>query len=158
YLKESLQREFNRANRELFPISILIMDIDNFKNINDTYGHQVGDKFLIKIADLLKKNSRGSDITCRYGGEEFILVLPETEAQIAHARAEQFRAEISQVRIPHEMKDLNISVSMGIAVYPEHSTIAEELIVKADLALYQSKNNGRNRVTVWRETMQKDKV
>ena len=79
------------------------MDIDNFKNINDTYGHQVGDKFLIKIADLLKKNSRGSDITCRYGGEEFILVLPETEAQIAHARAEQFRAEISQVRIPHEM-------------------------------------------------------
>lgn len=158
YLKESLEREFNRAERELFPVSILIMDIDHFKNINDTYGHQVGDKFLIAIADLLKKNSRSSDITCRYGGEEFVLVLPETETQAAHARAEQFRAEISQIRIPHELKDLSITVSMGIAIYPEHSTIIEELIVKADLALYQSKNNGRNRVTVWRETTQKNKV
>lgn len=158
YLKESLQREFNRADRELFPISILIMDIDRFKNINDTYGHQVGDKFLIIIADLLKKNSRGSDITCRYGGEEFVLVLPETETQAAYTRAEQFRVEISKVHIPHEMKELSVTVSMGIAAYPEHSTIAEDLIVKADLALYQSKNNGRNRVTVWRETMQKNKI
>lgn len=150
YLSESLEREFSRAERELLPVSLLIMDIDHFKIINDTHGHLVGDKFLIAIADLLKNNSRGSDIACRYGGEEFILVLPGTETQAAYSRAEHFRTEFAQIRIPHEMKDLSITVSMGIASYPAHATIAEDLIVKADLALYQSKHNGRNRVTIWR--------
>lgn len=149
YLSDSLEREFSRAQRELLPVSLLIMDIDHFKIINDSHGHQVGDKFLIAIADLLKNNSRGSDIACRYGGEEFILVLPGTETQAAYARAEHFRTEFAQIRIPHDMKELSITVSMGIAAYPVHATAAEDLINKADLALYKSKHNGRNRVTIW---------
>lgn len=154
YLNESLNREFSRAEREIFPVSILIMDIDNFKTINDTYGHQVGDKFLIAIADLIKNNSRGSDIACRYGGEEFMLVLPGTETQTAYARAEQFRFQFAQIRITQETKDLGITVSMGISSYPVNGKISEDLIIKADKALYQSKHNGRNRVTIWGETFQ----
>jgi diguanylate cyclase (GGDEF)-like protein len=155
YLNEALEREFSRAEREMYQVSILIMDIDHFKIINDTHGHQLGDKFLIAIADFLKNNSRGSDIACRYGGEEFILVLPGTETHAAYARAEHFRAEFAQIQIPHKMKDLSITVSMGVASYPIHAAKPEDLIVKADLALYQSKHNGRNRVTIWGEAIEK---
>lgn len=155
YLNDSLEREFSRAQRESLPVSLLMMDIDHFKIINDSHGHQLGDKFLIAIADLLKKNSRSSDIACRYGGEEFILVLPGTDTQAAYARAEHFRTKFAQIRISHDMKDLSITVSMGVASYPVHSTTAEDLINKADLALYQSKHNGRNRVTIWGEATEK---
>ena len=151
YLAEFLAHEFKRAERENIPISLLMMDVDHFKNINDSYGHKTGDKFLIAIADLLKTNSRGSDIACRYGGEEFLLVLPGTDTQAAYDRAEQFRTQCTQIYIQYETKNINITVSAGIATYPSHTEMAEDLIHKADKALYHSKQNGRNRVMIWGE-------
>ncbi|MBN8580994.1 MAG: PAS domain S-box protein [Anaerolineae bacterium] len=151
YLAEFLAHEFKRAERENIPISLLMMDVDHFKNINDSYGHKTGDKFLIAIADLLKNNSRGSDIACRYGGEEFLLVLPGTDTQAAYDRAEQFRTQCTQIYIQYETKNINITVSAGIATYPSHTEMAEDLIHKADKALYHSKQNGRNRVMIWGE-------
>lgn len=149
YLAEFLTHEFKRAERENIPISLLMMDVDHFKSINDSYGHKTGDKFLIAIADLLKNNSRGSDIACRYGGEEFLLVLPGTDSQTAYDRAEQFRTQCAKIQIQYETKSIGITVSAGIATYPRHTEMAEDLILKADKALYQSKQNGRNRVMVW---------
>ena len=151
YLAEYLAHELNRAERENIPISLLMMDVDHFKDINDSYGHKTGDKFLIAIADLLKTNSRGSDIACRYGGEEFILVMSGIETQAAYDRAEQFRTQCTQIYIQYETKSINITVSVGIATYPNHTKMAEDLILKADKALYQSKENGRNRVMIWGE-------
>lgn len=154
YLAEYLAHELKRAERENIPISLLLMDVDHFKSINDSYGHKTGDKFLIAIAEVLQNNSRGSDIACRYGGEEFILVLPGTDIQIAYDRAEQFRLQCAQIKIQYEKVEISITVSAGIATYPDHAEMAEDLILKADKALYHSKQHGRNRVTIWGE-MQK---
>lgn len=154
YLAEYLAHELKRAKRENMPISLLMMDVDHFKSINDSYGHKTGDKFLIAIAEFLQNNSRGSDIACRYGGEEFILVLPGTDIQVAYDRAEQFRLQCAQIEIQYENIEISITVSAGIATYPSHAKMAEDLIIKADQALYHSKQHGRNRVTVWGE-MQK---
>jgi len=154
YLAEYLAHELKRAERENMPISLLMMDVDHFKSINDSYGHKTGDKFLIAIAEFLQNNSRGSDIACRYGGEEFILVLPGADIQVAYDRAEQFRLQCAQIEIQYENIEISITVSAGIATYPSHAEMAEDLIIKADQALYHSKQHGRNRVTVWGE-MQK---
>jgi diguanylate cyclase (GGDEF)-like protein len=128
---------------------MIIMDLDHFKTINDTYGHQVGDRFLIALAELLKTHTRGSDIACRYGGEEFLLVLPETTVKSALKRAEQLRLECADIRIPHDGRELSFTISMGVAVHPIHAQTAEELLIKADKALYNSKHRGRNKVTIW---------
>ena len=124
------------------------MDIDLFKNINDTYGHQVGDKFLIAIAELLRKQVRGSDIACRYGGEEFLLILPGITAQDAFKRAEELREMCMNILISHDHKDLFVTLSMGVATFPTHATSVDELLTKADKALYDSKQSGRNQVTL----------
>ena len=154
YLAEYLTHEIIRAERENIPISLLMLDVDHFKNINDSFGHKTGDKFLIAIAELLKKNSRGSDIACRYGGEEFILVLPGTETQAAFDRAEQFRIQCAQIHVPHIAKGTHVTISIGIATYPYHSKMAEDIIIKADKALYRSKQTGRNKVMIWEETQE----
>lgn len=148
HLTEALDRELSRAQREEKPTSIVIMDIDHFKNINDTYGHLVGDKFLIAIANLLKKQVRESDIACRYGGEEFLLILPGITAQDAFKRAEELRKMFGDICILHDNKELSVTISMGVASSPIHATGTDELLTKADKALYVSKENGRNRVTI----------
>jgi diguanylate cyclase (GGDEF)-like protein len=111
----------------------------------------VGDKFLVGIASLMKKYARGSDIVCRYGGEEFLLVLPGTTPDVAAKRAEEIRQRCAKIIIQHEGKDLKMTMSFGVATYPPHGQETEEIIIKADKALYQSKNSGRNCVTVWKE-------
>jgi diguanylate cyclase (GGDEF)-like protein/PAS domain S-box-containing protein len=151
YLNETLVREIARAEREKDPLSVIMTDIDHFKMINDTYGHPVGDKFLVEVASLMRSHARGSDIVCRYGGEEFLLVLPGTPMDIARKRAEEIRKKCSEIVIWHEEKDLKITMSFGLAIYPIHGKDAEEIIIKADKALYHSKHTGRNRVTVWGE-------
>jgi diguanylate cyclase (GGDEF)-like protein len=97
----------------------------------------------------MKNNARASDIVCRYGGEEFLLVLPGTPLEAAAKRAEELRQKCAQIIIQHEEQALSVTMSFGVATYPAHGSEAEEIIIKADKALYQSKNAGRNRVTVW---------
>jgi diguanylate cyclase (GGDEF)-like protein/PAS domain S-box-containing protein len=149
YLDDALAREIARAARENETLSVIISDIDLFKGINDTYGHPVGDIFLVQIAQLMRQHTRGSDIVCRYGGEEFVMVLPGTALEAAQKRAEEIRQRCLEMRVTHAGKDLRVSLSFGLAVYPTHGHAVEELLIKADIALYQSKNRGRNCVTVW---------
>ncbi len=144
YLNETLVREQTRAGRENEPLSVIVSDVDHFKRINDTYGHSVGDKFLMEIARLMKKYARGSDIVCRYGGEEFLLVLPGATLDFAAKRAEEIRQKCAEIIIQHEGKDLKVTMSFGVATYPDHGKAAEEIIIKADKALYRAKAQGRN--------------
>ncbi len=149
YLNETLPREIVRAARINLPLSVLVSDIDHFKILNDTHGHQTGDKFLVEIANLIKKYARASDIVCRYGGEEFLLVLPETTVEAAAKRAEELRQQCAKLIIQHDGMELSTTISFGVATYPNHGQEAEEIIIKADKAMYKSKHNGRNRVTIW---------
>lgn len=151
FLADALEREMARVSREKRPMSVIVMDIDHFKRINDNHGHQAGDLFLKAIADLIADHSRASDIACRYGGEEFLLVLPGTPLETALRRAEQLRVQCANVRIPHGGKDLMVTMSLGVAAYPKHGSDAEGIVIKADKALYRSKQNGRNQVSVWSE-------
>lgn len=149
YVNETLGRDMIQAERENLPLSIILADIDHFKKVNDTYGHQVGDSVLVEIARLIKEHARGSDIVCRYGGEEFLLVFLNTTQETAAKRADDIRHMAADLRIPYEQGTLSVTASFGLATYPNHGTNAEELIIKADQALYQSKHSGRNRVTIW---------
>jgi diguanylate cyclase (GGDEF)-like protein len=149
YLNETLGHELVRTEREHTPLSIIVADIDHFKMINDTYGHQFGDTVLVAIARLLKKYVRGSDIACRYGGEEFLLVLHNTTGDNAAKRAEEIRQASAALCIQHEHGTVMITISFGIATYPDHGNNVESLISKADQALYQAKRAGRNQVTIW---------
>jgi diguanylate cyclase (GGDEF)-like protein/PAS domain S-box-containing protein len=150
YLNEALARELVRCRRENAPLSIIIADIDHFKKINDGHGHQAGDEVLVLVAALLKNQARGSDIACRYGGEEFLLVMPGSTLEFAHKRAEEIRQKCVALAIEKGGTNLEVTLSFGIAGYPDHGQEADEVIIRADQALYQSKANGRNRVTVWR--------
>lgn len=151
YLSEALNREVARADREHKPLSVIIADIDRFKIVNDTYGHQLGDKFLMAIAKLMRMNSRGSDIVCRYGGEEFLLVVPGASTTDAFNRADEIRKRCAEFFINNDSETLAITISLGVATYPYHGQDIEEVIANADKALYRSKAAGRNRVTAWWE-------
>jgi len=149
YITETMSRDILRAGREDAPLSVIISDIDHFKVINDTYGHQVGDLFLIEVAQLFRHHTRGSDSVCRYGGEEFLFVLPGASADAARKRAEEIRLQIARLAILHEEKTLTITMSFGVAAFPVHGGKCEEIIMKADQALYDAKRMGRNLVRVW---------
>ena len=151
YLAETLPREIARVKREQGFLSVIVSDIDYFKLINDTHGHQVGDRFLVEIAHVMKTCARESDIVCRYGGEEFLLVIPGATVNDAAKRAEELRHRCSEIIISHAGQALQATLSFGLATFPTHDLDSEQIIIKADRALYQSKNSGRNRVTVWNE-------
>ena len=122
------------------------------RSLEHIQGTRRGDRFLIVLAELIGERVRKSDIACRYGGEEFLLVLPGATLTDAAKRADELRLECANVRIPHKGKDLQITISMGVATYPLHGKKPEEIVIKADKALYLSKQNGRNRVTIWEES------
>lgn len=151
YLNDALAREYMQAKRANSTLTFVLADIDHFKFTNDNYGHQAGDEVLVQVASLLKKHVRGFDIACRYGGEEFLLVFPGTSLEFARKRAEEIQQNCAALSIEHEGRSISVMLSFGVAAYPDHGQQWEQIIVKADKALYQSKRNGRNQVTVFRD-------
>jgi diguanylate cyclase (GGDEF)-like protein len=150
YMEESLEREFSRANRHKSSVAIVMLDLDHFKRFNDTFGHQAGDELLRALGDLLKKNTRSQDIACRYGGEEFALVLSDSSLEGAYKRAEILRQQVKQLSVEYDGKTLGaVSVSMGVAVFPDHGTTMGDVLRASDQALYSAKREGRDRVSVW---------
>ncbi len=128
-------------------LSLLMLDMDHFKNVNDTYGHEVGDKVIIYCSDILKKLARQSDIVTRYGGEEFIILLPQTSLKDALALAQRIRKAIYTLNIPECDKNLSVSISIGVTqVNHEKDENISDIILRADKALYIAKEGGRNRV------------
>lgn len=149
YLEESMARELSRAARDRYPVGVIMLDIDHFKQFNDTSGHDAGDAVLREVGELLRTGIRGGDIACRYGGEEFIAILPGAPIDATRWRAEQLRASIERRRVTYRDGLLEpVTVSLGIAVYPEHGDTYEDLVRSADAALYLAKRDGRNRVSV----------
>lgn len=148
YLDETLGREIARASRDGDDLSLILLDIDHFKEFNDTFGHQAGDLILVDTMKHLTDSIRGSDIICRFGGEEFILVLPGTNLETACRRAEEIRKTIAENKIQCGGEELGITISLGVAGYSGGEISAAELIDAADRALYRSKETGRNKVSI----------
>lgn len=151
YLEETLEVEFARATRSETSLAILMMDCDRLKHINDTYGHKAGDDSLVLVANVIRESIRAGDIACRYGGDEFVVVLSNVSQGIAIARAENLRNRLVAEPILHGTEKINISISVGIAMFPAHGTFGETLLHKADQALYDAKHKGRNKVQMFSE-------
>lgn len=149
YFSEALDQEAARSSRENSPFSILILDVDHFKQFNDTYGHKCGDIVLQALANFLNENTRHGDIICRYGGEEFVILMTDVASEAAYKRAELFRKQFEEMAVEYDGKSLQCTFSAGIASYPAHAVSGETLLTNADHALYQSKSNGRNRVSIY---------
>lgn len=143
--------EFERAKRYHHPLSAIMMDIDFFKRVNDTYGHLTGDQVLSWFARTCMENKRTSDIVCRYGGEEFAFLLPETSLENATHVAERLRQEVSRQTIPTSKGDISITCSIGVATSSDGLANLEQLLDHSDEALYSAKNSGRNRVNIWEQ-------
>lgn len=150
YLEESLNRELHRANRTGRNISVVMLDLDHFKRFNDTFGHQVGDILLKEVAAVIKSRVRAGDMACRYGGEEFSLILAEVDIEGAHTCVEAIRQAIKHLTLHHRGQTLGtVTISAGIAVYPSHGQDSEELVRAADEALYRAKKAGRDCICVY---------
>ena len=149
FLYEALERELTRAKRQRRSLSVIFLDIDHFKIFNDTYGHSAGDYVLRSVSDVFRGFFRSDDVPCRYGGEEFAIILPESTAQDAAMRADTLRNHVKALKLEFDKQLLaSITVSIGIAGFPDHSASCEGLLKLADQSLYQSKATGRDRVTV----------
>ncbi len=142
FLNEHFSRELKRAMRDRRPISVMMIDVDNFKIFNDNYGHEVGDQVLVSLSRLLGANIRGSDVACRHGGDEFVVVMTEAGLEDAMQRAEQIRRQFSEQRTGFE--ELAATISIGVAAFPNHGNAQDEIIRAADEALYKAKSAGRN--------------
>jgi diguanylate cyclase (GGDEF)-like protein/PAS domain S-box-containing protein len=152
YLEEALKQLLSRVTRRLHPLSMIMLDIDHFKHFNDTYGHAVGDGVLRELAHFLESHIRGEDIVCRYGGEEFLLVMPEALVEVAQKRAEDLRQQVRQLRWQNaDQFHEGVTLSCGVATYPLHGRTIESVLRAADAALYRAKRNGRDRVEVAEE-------
>lgn len=150
---ELLDSELERSRRSQKPFSVIMFDIDLFKQINDTHGHLIGDQVLREIALIGKSGLREYDILCRYGGEEFAVILPDTQLGDATLTAERLRMIIDQNRFQIEEIEIHVTISLGVSTFdPGNPVTTKHLIESADKALYQSKSNGRNRVTPWEMT------
>ena len=145
HLFDTLTEEINRCSRGNMTFSLLLLDIDNFKKINDTYGHLAGDEILCRIAGDLSEDTRIIDTFGRYGGEEFLMVLPQTPLKGATTKAEKVRRQVESLTFPDIAKDVRITVSIGVAEYRQNEHI-DNTLLRADQALYAAKDKGRNRV------------
>ena len=149
HMQAALERELRRAARNKKPVGIIMLDIDHFKPVNDAHGHECGDEVLRELGRFLKEHTRGGDIACRFGGEEFVVILPEANLQQSGYRAEQHRLQFNAMRIECNGRLIDApTLSFGVSAYPEQGTTAEGLLQAADAALYRAKNAGRDRVAV----------
>jgi diguanylate cyclase (GGDEF)-like protein len=145
YLEESLDRELAHATRHQLPLGLIMTDLDNFKSYNDRFGHFSGDDLLRSIADVLRGGVRAGDIACRYGGDEFAIILPGASLEVTRARAEDLRQSIKQLhRIFQQQAVEPVTLSTGVAAYPQHGSTAHDLLRLADVALYRAKAQGRD--------------
>jgi diguanylate cyclase (GGDEF)-like protein len=151
YLKETLDREAARALREKKPIGFIIMDLDHFKQINDTYGHKAGDMVLQKLGGLIIRNLRTEDIPCRYGGEEFTIMMPGASLAKTLERANLLLRQITEMEVVYDGANIKVTASMGVSIFPDHGTGEEDALIRADRALYHAKELGRNQVFVYEE-------
>lgn len=149
YLEVSLARDLNRAIRNNQPLAVLMLDVDHFKRFNDTHGHDAGDALLTQFGELLMASIRTEDVACRYGGEEFTIVLQDADAALALDRAEDICRAVRTLRVGYRNQNVGpVTVSIGIASYPQHGDSPEQLLRRADRALYAAKDSGRDRVCV----------
>lgn len=149
FMQESLQKELQRSRRKQRSLAIIFLDLDHFKRFNDTFGHDAGDSVLKSIADIFRVHFRTDDVICRYGGEEFAVILPESTIEDAARRAEALRLATRDLKLVYRGTSLDPpTLSIGIAGFPDHAQDAQELLDRADKCLYQSKANGRDRVTI----------
>ncbi|SEQ59723.1 diguanylate cyclase (GGDEF) domain-containing protein [Amphritea atlantica] len=144
--EQRLEEEINRSNRSDKPFSLLVWDIDNFKQINDRFGHQIGDQILIAIAGELNSQVRSCDFSARFGGEEFVSIIPDCPLSQAYNIAEGLRSKIAGKSIATSQGDIHVTLSCGIAEFTPNSD-ANELFERADQALYQAKKQGKNRIS-----------
>lgn len=152
YLEETLEREMSRCTRKSTNLALFMIDVDHFKQFNDKFGHEAGDIVLQALAKVLRDFGRKEDIPCRYGGEEFIIILPEIELATALKRARSLHESVSQIYLRYGGNALTqITISIGLAMYPLHAENMRDLITAADMALYQAKNSGRNKTTIYNE-------
>jgi diguanylate cyclase (GGDEF)-like protein len=148
-MEETLDRELRRAARNAQPLSILMLDLDHFKQFNDTFGHLGGDTLLRSLGEFILQRTRGQDVACRFGGEEFTILLTSAPLDAACKRAKLLSDELRHLSVEHRGQVLGrITFSIGIASFPEHGEVGEELLKKADEALYRAKAEGRNRIVV----------
>lgn len=147
YFEVEMNKTINEAKRLQQSFGLLLVDIDNFKLFNDTYGHRIGDEVLSKVGNYLANNTRKTDIVARYGGEEFIIILNNVDEEQAFAIGDKLRKGVANLSISSIKQ--NITISIGISLFPKHSQFKEELIIKADQALYNAKDKGKNRIEMW---------
>ena len=149
FLEESLERELQLAGRKKHSVAVLFLDLDHFKTFNDSFGHDAGDMVLQSLADLFRNFFRATDICCRYGGEEFAIILPESSSADAAIRADALRSEVKSLHLQHKKQTLGqLTLSVGVAAFPEHGSTSRDLLKIADQCLYESKARGRDVVTV----------
>lgn len=154
YMEQALEKELHLANRHQTTFGVMIMDLDHFKNFNDIFGHEAGDAVLRDIALFLQKNVRAEDIVCRFGGEEFLVILPHATLEITRSRAEMLRQGVQNIYMQQNGRGLGtVTISLGVAIYPEHGTTSDALLRIADLALYHAKQSGRNCTVIGNKEM-----
>jgi diguanylate cyclase (GGDEF)-like protein len=149
YMEEVLKQHLRRVTRHLHPLGVIMIDIDHFKSFNDAHGHAAGDALLRELGRFLQSHIRGEDVACRYGGEEFILIMPDASLETARQRAEHLRQMVKEVHVHDAGRSLEeITLSLGVAVYPQHGRSRDDVLRSADVALYRAKQEGRDRVVV----------
>ena len=142
-MEETLEREIQRAMRKHTSLGLIMLDIDKFKDFNDSMGHALGDALLQELGKLLCNHVRRADIACRYGGDEFVLILPEVSLDVTKERAENLRDEVKNFHLEYKKQTLkNITISLGVAIFPTHGSTGEAVLKSADAALYQAKGEG----------------
>jgi diguanylate cyclase (GGDEF)-like protein len=151
YIRQRLEEEFYRSKRYNHSLSLMMIDLDNFRALNEHFGHAVGDHMLKYFSQVIADTIRPSDIPARYGGEEFLVILPETDKEEARAVAERLRTRISlyPFRVDSRKEEVLFTVSIGVTTYPEHGQSPEDLVALADMALYEAKKAGKDKVAVY---------